>query len=52
MRREAIPFLKTNKILLFYAHDYEGLECEEYISYVGVPFTARVSTYYIIYYII
>lgn len=42
MRKAAIPYLKPNKMLLFYAHDYEGLECEEYISYVGVPFTARV----------
>lgn len=48
MRNKIKDKLSEYKMILFYPHDYEGLECKENIVYVGIPFTSRsLIKYYI-----
>lgn len=46
MRNEVKDKLNEYKMILFYPHDYEGLECKENVVYVGIPFTSRTLIKY------
>lgn len=48
MRIAASETLQRYNMLLFYPHDYEGLECKKNIIYTGIPFTSYSSYRYYI----
>lgn len=48
MRKASFDTLEENNMILFYPHNYEGIECKRNIIYVGVPFTSHISYRYYI----